>query len=320
MHILELNIREQVTLDARVEEGGDQLRFKIQQHTVKCRHYSPHVRKDAYGSLLKIFKELNEADASRMLSLLSEPITKAFIDEDEQARGMALGLAQNLLKRLDESVLSAFFPGWMQFCMLSLTHIEPAIRRDGMVFISIALESKPSLMIPFLVKVLQAATPGLAPKSAKPLKKGLQSETEVVFSAIKLYAETAMTKTDTRVYPDYTWSAVQTASLRIVRSAPKTSGLELIDPVLLRTIIEKSLGAMSDGWLALADQVNSGHLTEDTAPTRSQICYLRDLVKALDVDQETFWSAIPRAMMNVLGKGGRQKLEHALTQPIRHKR
>jgi hypothetical protein len=255
-----------------------------------------------------------------MLPLLSEPITKAFIDEDEQARGMALGLAQSLLKRLDERVLSAFFPAWMQFCMLALTHIEPNIRRDGMVFISIALEVKPVLLVPFLVRILQAAGPGLAPKSSKPLKKGLPSEADVVFAILKLYTDTTMAKTDTRVYPDYTWSAVQSASLRVVRPAPKSSGLELIDSALLRTLIGKALGAMSDDWLAVADQVNSGCLADSTASARGHICCLRDLVKALHMNEETFWSSVPKAMMNVLGKGGRQKLEFILTQPIRNKR
>lgn len=304
-----LNIREQ-HLGGPQEDSGDALRSRTQQLVTKCRHYSAPMRKEAYLALTKQFKELELADVHRLLGTVSDALSRSFIDEDESVRSLALSLSHSLLRRVSESVLSAFMASWMQLCLLSLTHIEPAIRRDSLLFVSAAVEVKPALMVPYLVQVLRQAAVALSPRSARPMKKGARSELEVVMQLVRVYTATATAKVDTKVYPEYTWAAVQAQSLRIVRPAPKTTGLEAIDPDLLSLLLAKALNAMSDAWLDLAEAMGAEQTaTPAVTLTRQAINDLRRLVQALEEgSDEAFWRAIPRAMLNVLGRDGRQRL------------
>lgn len=313
--MIELNIREQVNLDknSHAEESGDTERARVQQMAVKCRHYSPAVRKEAFVSLSKLFKDLADEDLNRLLSFLADTISRSFIDEDEAVRGVSVGFLQMLLRRGNSQVLSAFLPGWMQFCLLSLTHIEPAIRRDGFAFISGAVESKPELMLPYLAKILVSAAPGLSTRSVKPLKKGSKSEIEVVLQIMQLYTRIAQSKPDTKLYADYTWSAIQSRSLRLVRRTPQSTGLEPISSANISLLSAKVLHSISDGWLNLADEICANELSDETDTTRSIIHALRNLVGVCEADENVFWNSIPRNMMNVLGRDGRKKLAEALS-------
>lgn len=322
MRAKKLNVREQHLggQDESSSSGGDVLRSRTAQLVTKCRHYSAPMRKEAYLALSKQFKELQIQDVNRLLGTVSEAVAKSFIDEDESVRSIAIGLSHLLLKRTSESVLPAFLASWMQLCLLSLTHIEPGIRQDSLLFISAALDSKPALMIPYLVQILRQAATALSPRSARPVKKGARCELEIVMQMIRLYTTTATAKVDSSVYPEYTWAAQQTRCLRIVRPAPKTSGLEAIDSPLLALILTKALNALSDGWLELSESMNnvnnnkSAQMKPTVAATHTALNDLRQLVRAVDDgSDEAFWRSIPRSMLNVIGRDARQRLTSFLT-------
>ncbi len=290
--------------------SSDPLRFKIQSLVTKSRHYSAPMRKEAYTGLMRTLKELADPDLSRMLQVLQDSITKGFIDEDESVRGLFISLTTLILKRCDVATLYPFFEGWLQFCILSLTHIEPTIKRDGLIFLTACLDNKPDLLKPALVRLLGTICPGMSPRSTRPLKKGFKSETDLVLQLINLYVKTVTMRPDT-IAVDYTWREVQNRSLRLVRRIPKNQSVEAVDPVLLKQIIERVLLSLSDPWLEMAENLVASHSLHDT---------IRDFIKfcrCTGCDEAFFWSAIPKSLINVLGRDGRTRLIDRIQNELR---
>lgn len=302
-------MKEQALGTVIFESEEEALRSKVQQQVVKCKHYSASVRKEAFIALSKQFKELEVGQLEMVVPLLSEAIAKGFIDTDDGVRSVAMGMVHLLLRRTQAVVLSAVFPTWMQFCLLSLTHIEPAIKADGITFIGTVLELQPTLLVVHLIKILENLLLGVSCKSAKQSRKGVPSELSVLLSILRLYTKVASTKLDQKVYPEYTWSEVQRANLGIVRRPMQTSGVDLVPEPLARLITEKLLAALSDAWLMLGEQLHGDVLDGEAAFALDSFRELLSFISAAGLDaEEMVWKAIPRAMLNVLGKDGKSHL------------
>lgn len=273
---------------------------------MKSRHYSAVMRKEAYTGLIKIFRdETSEEQVQSFLSLVVESLAKGFIDEEDQVRSLVLSLGVVLMKRVPDTMLSSFLPHWIQFVLLSLTHIEPVIKRDGLLFLASSIDIKPTLMVKYLVKIITTLLPGLSPKSSRPLKKNGPSETDIIIQILALYLKTVSKKENSLLY-EYTWNEPHKGSLMIVRRPPETSGLEPIDLNLMQRIIEKLFTALSDAWIELADNIGQ---SRKPLAIREKIILVVRLCEALDLGSvDFFWSSLPKSMQNLLGKNGKQRL------------
>lgn len=292
--------------------GGDALRSRVTLTAAKSRHYSAAMRRDAYGVLQRTVREMGERDLERLLVPVVDCVARGFIDEEDGARGAAIALATALLDRVPVPLLAAVFPGWMQFCLLSLTHIEPAIQRDGLAFVSTAIDRQPALMVAYLARILAGVTPMLAARAGGGGRPGARSPPEIAVQAVQLYNATAGHRPCTLLH-DYVWAERQTRSLRLTRAAPAASGLEPLPAAQLAALTERLLEAFAEPWLDAAELLAQPQRLgvpqrEQAAPVLRCIAELRVLAAAAGQDDEFFWQHFPRRMLGLLGRGAREKL------------
>jgi hypothetical protein len=280
---------------------------------VKSKHYSGQMRREALMALQKLLKEADEEEIGLCLSALMEILSRGMIDEDVNVHGLVLSTFKLLLPRTDEASLGIFFPQWLQFLQLALTHIEPDIRRGAVPFVNVAVERLPALMAPSLVKIMLALVPLLPITTAKKGKTNLTTPSVVLLNAIKVYCTLAKVVEFEECF-NYEWMEVQSRPLHVWRKPPSSSSLESIGEAQVALIEDKLLESLSESWLdASATLSQQGKLSagqrEKVAPLLSTMSSLRSFAVHAGFGEVLFWRAFPPRMLNVLGANGQAKLE-----------
>lgn len=283
---------------------------KIRSLLVNCGHYNVNMRRETLVGLLRIVKETADLHAPDMLAVLDPlfaAIFKLICDDDMAVRTAVAALLLHLFERLRTENLASFFPRWLAFLNLAMSHIKLDIRRDSTRFIQLTLQTQRSLLAPHIAVMLP---PMLSLVTQYPVRLGTHAPYDTIVALMDAYLEPharqsakSRSALTTPLFA-YTWEPVQRRPLRVVRMSPLDARLTVETPpppmreAVLSPLITHLVNLSITAWLDCAHVlvVDTPHIN---SPEQKQLTVLLALYRRLfqlcriAAREDLFWQCLP---------------------------
>lgn len=213
------------SLGKSVPTGAANVLESLQPILTGCGHYAVPSRREALSQLsMKISKTASAELVLHMDPILSATL-KTICDENDAVRQKSLSFFTDLFAKFADASLAPFFPRFLVFLKLALSHLNTSVRADSLKFLQLAAKSEATFG-PALVNELPSLALGMLPL-VKQYSEATSSKTihpfhlnvELLNRWLRARQASIKDWSKTRSTPivDYSWQPIQSQPLSIVR-------------------------------------------------------------------------------------------------------